>query len=265
MSRGSPGLPSVRLSHSTTANRATISTLAPSTTRSMTAGIGSPKLEAARRGFGEVGTRPPIVMAGLVPAIPLRLARPCLPYRDGRDIRAFTPVFDGLCPAMTTRIECSSSFLGGEDLDQLAAAGVDLRVLAPPLHRDLLELDAALLIVGDHGAGPRAGEKVQVDLPGFVGEALSLRGQQEGREQRRGTGVLRVARNREVVVALLRGIERQQLRDRGALLPPDERVLPGAIHHQRQIFAGGDPLGLAAAHHPGDLARERAHIVDRLP
>ena len=43
------------------------------------------------------------VMAGLVPAIPLRDAR-CPPKRDHRDIRAFTPVFDGLCPVMTDLI-----------------------------------------------------------------------------------------------------------------------------------------------------------------
>src|SRR6185437_13791494 len=35
------------------------------------------------------------------PVIALRMAQPCSPKRDGRDIRAFTPVFDGLCPAMT--------------------------------------------------------------------------------------------------------------------------------------------------------------------
>jgi hypothetical protein len=34
-----------------------------------------------------------------VPAISLRWALRSLP--DGRDIRAFTPVVDGLCPAMT--------------------------------------------------------------------------------------------------------------------------------------------------------------------
>jgi hypothetical protein len=33
-------------------------------------------------------------MAGLVPAIPIRKAR-CFPDRDRRDIRAFTPVFEG--------------------------------------------------------------------------------------------------------------------------------------------------------------------------
>src|ERR1700692_3925639 len=38
------------------------------------------------------------------------------------------------------------SFLGGEYLDQLAPRRVDLRMLAPPLDRDLLELDAALLV-----------------------------------------------------------------------------------------------------------------------
>src|SRR6478735_9540529 len=43
-------------------------------------------------------------MAGLVPAISFHGARLCHAYRDGRDIRAFTPVFDGLCPAMT--VEC---------------------------------------------------------------------------------------------------------------------------------------------------------------
>jgi hypothetical protein len=40
------------------------------------------------------------VITGLVPVISLRDAR-CPPKRDGRDIRAITPVFDGLCPAMT--------------------------------------------------------------------------------------------------------------------------------------------------------------------
>ncbi len=32
---------------------------------------------------------------GLVPAISLRWARSCIPCRDCRDIRAFTPVFAG--------------------------------------------------------------------------------------------------------------------------------------------------------------------------
>jgi hypothetical protein len=35
-----------------------------------------------------------VVVTGLVPVTPLRMAL-CLPERDGRDIRAFTPVFDG--------------------------------------------------------------------------------------------------------------------------------------------------------------------------
>jgi hypothetical protein len=39
-------------------------------------------------------------VVALVPAISLRDA-PCPPKRDRRIIRAFTPVFDGLCPAMT--------------------------------------------------------------------------------------------------------------------------------------------------------------------
>jgi hypothetical protein len=39
------------------------------------------------------------VMAGLVPAISFMEAQ-CVPQRDARDIRAFTPVFDGLCPGM---------------------------------------------------------------------------------------------------------------------------------------------------------------------
>jgi hypothetical protein len=47
------------------------------------------------------------VMPGLVPGIH------AFPFThkdvDGRDIRAFTPVFDGLCPAMTVyRISVSS-------------------------------------------------------------------------------------------------------------------------------------------------------------
>ena len=29
----------------------------------------------------------------------------CQTKRDGRDIRAFTPVFDGLCPAMTKKVQ----------------------------------------------------------------------------------------------------------------------------------------------------------------
>jgi hypothetical protein len=40
-----------------------------------------------------------IVMAGLVPAIPI-FGTQCQLDRDHRDIRAFTPVFDGLCPVM---------------------------------------------------------------------------------------------------------------------------------------------------------------------
>jgi hypothetical protein len=37
-------------------------------------------------------------MPGLVPGIHVYLSNKDV---DGRDIRAFTPVFDGLCPAMT--------------------------------------------------------------------------------------------------------------------------------------------------------------------
>jgi hypothetical protein len=37
-------------------------------------------------------------MPGLVPGILVLAAKEGV---DGRDIRAFTPVFDGLCPAMT--------------------------------------------------------------------------------------------------------------------------------------------------------------------
>src|SRR5580704_15397565 len=48
----------------------------------------------------------------------------------------------------------ANSFLGGEGLDQLASGRVDLRMLAPPLHRDFLELDVAFPVVGDHGAHP---------------------------------------------------------------------------------------------------------------
>ena len=41
-----------------------------------------------------------VVMAGLVPAISIRIALR-VPKRVRRDKRAFTPVFDVLCPAMT--------------------------------------------------------------------------------------------------------------------------------------------------------------------
>ena len=41
-------------------------------------------------------------MAGLVPATPIRRAQ-CQPKRDRRDIRAFTPVIDGLWPGMTQK------------------------------------------------------------------------------------------------------------------------------------------------------------------
>jgi hypothetical protein len=44
-----------------------------------------------------------IVIAGLVPAISARMVRLCQPKRDGRDIRAFTPVLTGYGPAMTRR------------------------------------------------------------------------------------------------------------------------------------------------------------------
>jgi hypothetical protein len=36
-----------------------------------------------------------VVIAGLVPAISFSWARRCVPERDHRDIRAFTPVFAG--------------------------------------------------------------------------------------------------------------------------------------------------------------------------
>src|ERR1700722_14393804 len=103
------------------------------TVSSMTAGMASPRLRR-RDGVASGRTpRPPPVMAGLVPAIPIRRAPPCQTHRDkpGHDNA------DAIC-------ECGS-FLGGENLDQLAAAGVDFRMLAPPLHRDFLEFDAALL------------------------------------------------------------------------------------------------------------------------
>jgi hypothetical protein len=41
------------------------------------------------------------VIAGLVPAMTIRETQSCPINRDGRDTGAFTPVFDGLCPAMT--------------------------------------------------------------------------------------------------------------------------------------------------------------------
>jgi hypothetical protein len=51
--------------------------------------------EDKRRRWNRSKTRG--VLAGLVPAISIRMAQ--VPdYRDGRDIRAFTPVFDGLLP-----------------------------------------------------------------------------------------------------------------------------------------------------------------------
>jgi len=40
-------------------------------------------------------------MPGLVPGIHDFAATQKIQDVDGRDIRAFTPVFDGLCPAMT--------------------------------------------------------------------------------------------------------------------------------------------------------------------
>ena len=39
--------------------------------------------------------------SGLVPAISLRLVTLCFPYRDCRDIRAFTPVFAGFAKPIT--------------------------------------------------------------------------------------------------------------------------------------------------------------------
>src|SRR6266478_4110692 len=47
------------------------------------------------------GAKLPIVSAGLVPVPSTRIGggpAQCAGYRDGRDIRAFTPVFDGLLP-----------------------------------------------------------------------------------------------------------------------------------------------------------------------
>jgi hypothetical protein len=41
-------------------------------------------------------------MPGLVPGIHVLQVLPQGKDVDGRDIRAFTPVFDGLCPAMTS-------------------------------------------------------------------------------------------------------------------------------------------------------------------
>jgi hypothetical protein len=40
-------------------------------------------------------------MPGLVPGIHVLLSSMLAKDVDGRDIRAFTPVFAGLCPAMT--------------------------------------------------------------------------------------------------------------------------------------------------------------------
>src|SRR4029079_8699141 len=42
------------------------------------------------------------VITGLVPVIPLRRAR-YVPKRGGPHLRAYTPVCDGLCPAMTKK------------------------------------------------------------------------------------------------------------------------------------------------------------------
>jgi hypothetical protein len=46
------------------------------------------------------GHPPPLLSwPGLVPAISIRKALLCLPKRDARDIRAFTPVFAGYARA----------------------------------------------------------------------------------------------------------------------------------------------------------------------
>src|SRR5262249_58570014 len=95
--------------------------------------------------------------------------------------------------------------LGRDDLDQLALAGIDLGVAAVPVDGDLLELDVALLEVGDGLAHLRAGEQIEVGLPGVVGEFLAFLGQQEQREQLGGGGMLRVPGHAKIVVAPLRG------------------------------------------------------------
>ena len=140
-----------------------------------------------------------------------------------------------------------------QDLDQLAPAGVDLRMLQLPFDRDFLERHVLLQVAVDHLAHARAREEVQVGLPGFVGEPLAFLGHLEHGVELGGVGMLRVLGDREVVVALLRGIERHHLADRRALLLPLQRILAGAVHHQREILAGGDALGLAAADQAGDL------------
>jgi hypothetical protein len=47
-------------------------------------------------------------MPGLVPGIHVLLAG-VFKDVDGRDNRAFTPVFDGLCPAMTEKVQLASA------------------------------------------------------------------------------------------------------------------------------------------------------------
>ena len=137
-------------------------------------------------------------------------------------------------------------------------------MLGIPIDGDFLELHVELLVIIHHLAHLRPRQKVQVGLPRVVGEFLALAGHCEDGVEFGRIGMLRVLGDGKVVIALLRGIERHHLADRSALLLPLQRVLTGAVHHQRQVFAGCDPLGFAAADEPGDLLRERAHVRDGL-
>ena len=88
---------------------------------------------------------------------------------------------------------------------------------------------------------------MQIGLPGIIGELLTLRRQDEECKQSRCCRMLGMLWHGDVVVALLRRIERHHLGDGGTLVLPDERILSGAVHDDGQELAGGDALRIAAA------------------
>src|SRR5262245_45422848 len=94
----------------------------------------------------------------------------------------------------------AASLLRRQNLDQLALAGIDLGMLAVPDDGDFLELDAELAVVVDHLAHLRARERMQVGLPGVVGQLLAFLRHHEDRIELGGVGMLRVLGDREVIV-----------------------------------------------------------------
>src|SRR5215470_9405305 len=209
MRSGSPGVPLVQASQSTTPRWARMTMLERITTMSMPAGSRSPAVRRWCSGSARVDIRRWLGRRAV--------QRPLSSPRRRGSINTEHSIFPRPCRIAKTRRmgprlrgddnrrgcrTSAASLLRRQNLDQLALAGVDLGMLVVPGDGHFLELDAELGVVVDHLAHLRARKRVQIGLPGVVGQLLAFLRHYEDRVELGGVGVLRVLGDREVVVAL---------------------------------------------------------------